>query len=185
MSETFFETMPGYPHSTVNSRVFEHPGAVVDLGCAGWDWSATFLGRKRVIGVDPYEQHTPPGAELIQATVGPYDGLIRFQGSTIVDAALTGPQASMWSWKRFYHASIDTRGIAILKLNIEASEYALLASMQESDFDNIDQIAVSFHDFAWPGYTKATKAIVGYLESLGYVSKVIYSPLGWYLFYKV
>lgn len=184
MAETFFETMPGQPHTTVNSRVWGHPGAVVDLGAAGWDWSGAFLGKKRVIGADPYEQHTPPGAELIQALVGPYDGTIYFQGSTSVNAALSGPQASMWSWKRFYTASIDSKGIAILKLNIEGGEYPLLASMDESDFANIDQIAVSFHDFVWPGMAKSSKALIAYLESLGYTSKPIYPPLGWFLFYK-
>jgi hypothetical protein len=183
MSDTFFETIPNQTFSTVNSRVWEHPGAVVDLGCAGWDWCAPFIGKKRVVGADPYEKRTPPGVELISALVGPYNGTISFQGSTSVSAPSDGPSASMWAWKTFNARTIDKNGIAILKLNIEGGEYPLLASMDETDFENIDQIAVSFHDFCWPRFTRNTRAMVGYLESLGYVSKQIHEQLNWWLFY--
>lgn len=183
MSDSFFETIPGQSFSTVHSRVWEHSGTVVDIGCAGWDWCAPFIGKKRVLGVDPYERAVPAGAELLQALVGPYNGTINFQGSTALGAPPAGPSASMWSWKRYYTASIDAKGIAILKLNIEGCEYPLLASMDESDFENIDQIAVSFHDFCWPAYAKSTKAMIGYLESVGYASKQIHRDLNWFLFY--
>ena len=45
-------------------RVWSHKGAIVDLGCLGWDWSKCFLGKKRVIGADPNESIIPEGAEL-------------------------------------------------------------------------------------------------------------------------
>lgn len=181
--DSFFETLPGQPHSTVHSRVWDHPGTVVDIGCASWDWCGIFLGRKRVLGVDPYEHAAPKGAELLQAVVGPYNGTISFQGSTSVAAPPSGPAVSMWSWKRYAAASICSKGIAILKLNIEAGEYPLLASMDESDFDQIDQIAVSFHDFCWPQFAKQTKAQIAYLQDLGYTAKQINIPLNWWLFY--
>lgn len=180
----FFETIPGQPHTTVNSRVWQDDGAVVDLGCRGWDWSAAFIGKKRVIGVDPDRRVTAiPGTELHQSLIGPYDGVVSFRGETTVDAPADGPQNAIWTWKRFSRAAIDVHGIAILKINIEGGEWPLLASMGESDFKSIDQIAVSFHDFAWPDMTKSTRAIIGYLESLGYASKHIYPPLNWWLFY--
>lgn len=181
---SFFETLPGQPHTTVHTRVWDHPGAVVDAGCYGWDWSGIFVGKKRVIGLDPDLSVTAiPGTELLQTQIGPYNGVVAFQGSTLIDAPASGPQSSIWSWKRFAKAAIDSRGIAILKLNIEGGEWPLLASMGESDFKSINQIAVSFHDFAWPDMAKSTKAIIGYLESLGYVSKHIYPPLNWWLFH--
>lgn len=184
MSDAFFETIPGAPHSTVNSRVWEHPGAVVDLGCRGWDWSATFIGKKRVIGVDPDKRVTAiPGTELHQSLIGPYDGLVSFLGETTMDAPAGGPQNAIWSWKRFAKAAIDKRGVAILKVNIEGGEWPLLASMDESDFAPIDQLAVSFHDFAWSGMTKTTQALIKLLESHGYIARPIYAPLGWYLFH--
>lgn len=186
MNETFFETMPGNAHTTLNTRVWEHPGAIVDLGCANWDWCAAFLGKKRVIGVDPDLSVPPiPGAELMQTQVGPYDGITSFQGSTFVSAPEGGPQVSMWSWKRFYRASIGSNGIAALKINIEGGEWPLLISMDEDDFAPINQIAVSFHDFAWPKMTKASQALIGYVESHGFTSRHIYPPFNWWLFYKI
>lgn len=182
--EEFFETLPGQPHSTVNSRVWAHPGAVVDVGCAGWDWCGVFLGKKRVVGLDP-DLSVPkvPGADLLQTQIGPYNGVVSFCGSTSVDAPACAPQSSIWTWKRFVHAAIDSKGIAVLKINAEGAEWPLLASMDESDFESIDQIAVSFHDFVWPGMAKSTKALVSLLESYGYTSRHIYPPLGWYLFH--
>lgn len=185
MSESFFETIPGQPHTTLNTRVWNHPGAIVDLGCLGWDWCATFLGKKRIVGVDPdLNVPTIPGADLMQTQIGPYDGVVSFQGATYVNASELGPQVSMWTWKRFYKAAIDSKGIAALKINIEGGEWPLLASMDEDDFAPIDQIAVSFHDFAWPGMAKVSKALIGYLENVGYKSRSIYPPYNWWLFYK-
>jgi hypothetical protein len=184
MSDIFFETIQGQPHSTVNSRVWAHEGAVVDLGCRDWDWSGAFIGKKRVIGVDPDKRVTAiPGTELHQSLIGPYDGVVAFRGETTMAAPADGPQSAIWSWKRFAKAAIGPQGISILKINIEAGEYPLLISMDEQDFSQIDQIAVSFHHFAWPGRAKATRALVGYLEDAGYTSRSIYEPLGWVLFY--
>lgn len=185
MSESFFETMPGYPHSTLHTRVWDHPGVIVDLGCEGWDWCAIFLGKRRVIGVDPDLRVPPcPGAELMQTQIGAHNGITSFQGDTHVTAPAGAPQVSMWAWPRFYKASVDSKGIAALKINIEGGEWPLLASMDEDDFAPIDQIAVSFHDFAWPRMAKSTHASISHLESLGYTSRHTYAPCNWWLFYK-
>lgn len=187
-TDEFFETIPGQPHTTLNKRVWQHPGCIVDVGCYGWDYCNCFLGKKRIIGVDP-DLSVPKidGAELMQAQIGPVNGLISFQGSTNfrVDNPNV-PQVPMWSWKRFVAASITADGIAVLKLNIEGSEWPLLSSMDESDFSKIDQIAVSFHHFVpdWREMEKCSHAVIGYLESVSYYSREIYSPLGWWLFYK-
>lgn len=183
--ENFFETKSGQPHTTLNTRVWEHPGVIVDLGCEGWDWCAAFLGKKRIIGVDP-DLRVPviAGAELMQTQIGPYNGLVSFQGDTHVSAPPTAPQVSMWSWKRFYNAAVDNKGISALKINIEGGEWPLLISMDADDFAPIDQIAVSFHDFAWPKMAKSSQALIGYIESHGFTSRHIYPPLNWWLFYK-
>lgn len=184
MSDTFFETIPGQPHSTVHARVWEHPGAVVDLGCRGWDWSAAFIGRKRVIGCDPDLRVTAiPGTELHQSQIGAYDGIVAFQGETFMEADPAGPKSAIWSWKRFSKACVGPLGVAVLKINIEGAELPLLASMGTDDFASIDQVAVSFHAFAWPQMAKSATALIGYLHAVGYEVKVIYEPLGWVLFY--
>lgn len=182
--DTFFETMPGQPHTTLHSRVWDHPGVIVDLGCSGWDWCGVFLGKKRVIGVDP-DLRVPvaPGAELMQTQIGPYNGIVSFQGATAVDADPAGPQSAIWTWKRFAKAAVDRKGIAALKINIEGGEWPLLASMDENDFDFIDQIAVSFHDFVWPEMAKSSRAVISYLESVGFIPRPIYAPLNWWLFH--
>lgn len=184
-SDNFFETIPGQPHTTLHKRVWDHPGAIVDVGCAGWDWCGVFLGRKRVIGLDP-DLSVPvvPGAELIQTQLGPYNGIVSFQGSTGFNLGADVPQAPIWSWKRFAKAAIDSRGIAALKINAEGAEWPLLASMGEDDFQSIDQIAVSFHDFVWPEMAKISEVLIGYLVRVGYKSHGIYPPYNWWLFYK-
>lgn len=186
--DEFFETIPGNPHTTLHTRVWQHPGAIVDVGCAGWDWSNVFLGKKRVIGLDP-DLSVPvvAGAELMQTQLGASNGVVSFQGSTgfhVDNDSANVPQSPIWSWKRFVHAAIDSRGVAALKINAEGAEWPLLASMDEDDFAHIDQIAVSFHDFVWPSMAKSSKSLRGYLHSVGYASRDIYSPLGWWLFYK-
>lgn len=183
--DTFFETLIGQPHSTVHSRVWDHEGAIVDIGCSGWDWPRIFIGKKRVVGVDP-DLSVPviPGIELLQMQLGPYNGVVSFQGATAVDAPPNGPQSAIWTWQRFAKAAIDKRGVAVLKINAEGAEWPLLASMSESDFAQIDQIAVSFHDFVWPAMAKSTKAMIYYLESLGYTSRHIYPPFNWWLFFR-
>lgn len=182
--DTFFETQPGQPHTTVHSRVWDHPGAVVDVGCRGWDWSGAFIGKKRVIGVDPDRGTTAiPGTELHQSLLGPYDGVVSFRGETTVGAPADGPQNAIWTWKRFARAAIDARGVAILKLNIEGGEWPLLASMDADDFAQIDQIAASFHHFVWPNMEKSSSAITTLLHLHGFQPRCIYEPLGWMLFY--
>lgn len=182
--DEFFETLPGQAFSTVHSRVWDHPGAIVDVGCRGWDWSAPFIGRKRVIGLDPDPRvFAIPGTELMQTQLGAYDGVVAFQGETFIDAPAGGPQSAIWSWKRFARAAIDSRGVAVLKINAEGAEWSLLASLDEEDFSKIDQIAVSFHDFYWKGMAKTTRALISLLESHGFTSKQTYAPLGWHLFF--
>lgn len=183
--DRFFETMPGNPHSTLHARVWDHPGAIVDVGCSGWDWCGVFLGRKRVIGLDP-DLSVPvvPGAELIQSQLGACDGVVSFQGSTSFHVAATATQYPIWSWKRFANAAIRSEGIAALKINAEGAEWPLLASMGEDDFKPIDQIAVSFHDFVWPEMAKVSESLREYLRCVGYHSREIYYPYRWWLFWK-
>ena len=66
--EHWIQTIPGENYSRIDPRAFEHDGCIVDLGCVHWNWSAPFIGKKRVIGADPFEE-TEPAGEIGRAHV--------------------------------------------------------------------------------------------------------------------
>ncbi len=70
------ETIEGQLWSVVDPKLYEHDGCVVDVGCLYWNWSKVFLGRKRVIGVDPVEKECPEGAELFNGLLGPFNSSV-------------------------------------------------------------------------------------------------------------
>ncbi len=168
----------------MDARAWNNPGAIVDLGCWPWDWSAAFVGKKRVVGVDPFADLIP-GVELFQGVVGHACGTALISQSADRSSVFAEGSKSvpMLSWKKFRN-DFHLGQIAVLKINIEGSEYALLHSMDEDDFADIDQIAVSFHDFLWPTRAKATQAALTYLKSLGYSIVPTNSAWRWYLCLK-
>ncbi len=184
---SLFQTIPEADWSAVDERVWNNAGAVVDLGCHPWDWSAAFIGRKRVVGADPFADPVP-GAELFRGIIGPACGSAVISQCDGFSSVFTNDSAKgqvektvqMLSWPRF-RQRFNLDQIAVLKINIEGSEWPLLASMGADDFDGIDQIAVSFHDFLWPTRTKATDAALAYLKSVGYTIAPINKEWRWYL----
>jgi hypothetical protein len=187
--DNLIRTIEGEDYSSVHSRVYDHDGCVVDVGCLGWDWSGIFIGKKRVIGIDPFEEDSPPGTELFQGVLGPMNGetALEFQnlGSSVFqeNSWESSKTFTMLNWKTFcnwYH--IDK--VSVLKLNIEGSEYPLLNSLDKGDFDKIDQIAVSFHNWMNSEWDALTAASIKLLEEVGFQVECIYERLGWYLAVK-
>jgi hypothetical protein len=178
--QNLIQTIPGHDYSRVNARVFNTDGCIVDLGCAHWDWSKIFIGKKRVIGADPFEPTTPPGCCLFNGVVTSYDGLVRMHYDKDASSILNAPVSAhdcvdmfpAISWKNFCR-KFDIDGIAVLKLNSEGAEYSLLNSLDDSDYAKIDQIAVSFHHWLHPQQRKLADASIYLLQQHGFqVTKI-------------
>ena len=188
------QTIKGEFWSTVDWNSIDAEGCIVDLGCLYWNWSNYWLGRKRVIGVDPFEETAPNGAELFKGVLGPSDCKIKMDkpydneigGTVNYNVDIDGENLSeMISWKTFCRKfNIDK--VSILKINIEGSEYSFLDSLDETDFSKINQIVISFHDWLNPAeYTREmTKSSIEMLKNNGYSIISTYFEFGWYLCVK-
>jgi len=184
---TLIQTIKGRDYSTIDSRALEHNGCIIDVGCLKWDWSSYFIGKKRVIGVDPFENEIN-GAELFKGLIGISDGktFIKYNGysSSIFFSNKNGIEVSVLSWKSFCKLyNIDK--ISILKINIEGAEYSLLESLDEQDFEKIDQIAISFHDRKKTEWIEPTKTSLQHLEDVGFEIIKTNNKWNWYLARKI
>jgi hypothetical protein len=174
-------TIEGYDYSAIDERALTHDGCIVDAGCFYWDWSAFFIGKKRVIGIDPLELIEK--AELYRGILGPCDGNA-FIGNNKGSSSMFGGKnrllVSMISWKSFcrqYHIN----KVSVLKLNVEGAEYSILHSLDLQDYAKIDQIAVSFHDFLNDDWVALTRASLHLLEDVGYNLTPINKQYNWWL----
>lgn len=147
-------TIEDFDYSRVDDRCLTHDGCVVDLGCCGWHLFDFFNGKKRIIGVDPYEAEMD-GVDFFEGMVGPVNGDVYVHraganttcfGNIDCENEEFARVFKMLSWKNFCK-KFDINSISLLKINIEGSEFPLLHSMDSEDFSKIDQIAISFHDF--------------------------------------
>tara|TARA_R110000751_G_scaffold12566_3_gene43071 strand:+ start:401 stop:961 length:561 start_codon:yes stop_codon:yes gene_type:complete len=183
MIENLIETMPGWGYSKVDDRCFNHDGVIVDVGCLDWNWSKAFLGKKRVIGIDPQEKPIE-GAELFRGFLGPFDGITRLygegHGAGIKSKDSESNLYDMISWKTLC-SKFNIDKISVLKINIEGAEYPLLHSMTVSDFEKVDQIAVSFHDWMDSDQSALKYASIELLKKVGFKVESIYPQWGWYL----
>lgn len=172
--------MSNYDYSTIDDRAFTHDGVIVDAGCAGWDWSGSLIGKKRIIGVDPFESAIQ-GTEIFQGLLGSFIGTADVSKSADASSAMSGGDYSfpVLNWKTFCK-KFDIEKVSVLKLNIEGAEYPLLNSMDTDDFKNIDQIAVSFHDWLNPKWKNLTYSTL-HLLKLHYNVQQLKSEYGWYL----
>jgi hypothetical protein len=181
--KNLIQTITGQSYSQVDSRVFDHDGAIVDLGCMHWDWSKIFIGKKDVIGADPFEKKCPSGVRLFTGAVLPFDGKIKMikdgDASRIASEPIEGDWIEGISWKNFC-TMFDIQNISILKMNIEGSEYSLLHSMDADDFSKIDQLAISFHDWLNPSWRNLTQSAIHLLNLHGFEVELI-GPYGWHL----
>lgn len=188
------QTIKGEFWSTFDWNSIDNEGCIVDLGCLYWDWSNYWLGMKRVIGVDPFEETIPNGAELFKGVLGPSDCKIKMdkpnndEVAGIVNYNIVKGEENLYemlSWKTFCKKfNIDK--VSILKINIEGSEYSFLDSLDETDFSKINQIVISFHDWLNPTeYTEEmTKSSIERLKKNGYTVISTYFGFGWYLCIK-
>ena len=174
--------------SQIHPRCFKHDGVVIDAGCLKWDWSQIFLGKKRLIGLDPQEEPIE-GAELYKGILGPLDGKGKFgilnedENKDNVGYSEDGELVDMISFKTLCKKyNIDK--VSILKLNIEGAEYSLLNSMDVDDYNKIDQIAVGFHDWLYPNQTELRKNTLVLLENMGFEVRKIHDYWNWYLAIK-
>ena len=174
--------------SQIHPRCFKHDGVVIDAGCLKWDWSQIFLGKKRLIGLDPQEEPIE-GAELYRGILGPLDGKGKFgilnknENKDNVGYSEDGELVDMISFKTLCKKyNIDK--VSILKLNIEGGEYSLLNSMDVDDYNKIDQIAVGFHDWLYPNQTELRKNTLVLLENMGFEVRKIHNYWNWYLAIK-
>ena len=178
------QTMSGWDYSLVDDRCLEHEGCIVDLGCLDWDWSKFFIGKKRIVGADPYEKQID-GVEFYNGVVYNYNGKIYLTNKGIASSIYDkgGDEFDVITWKNFCEKfGIDK--ISVLKLNIEGAEYDLLKSMDSSDFEKIDQRAVSFHDWLNPAWSEQTKECMELLNKNNFSIQPIFLQFGWYLAIK-
>jgi len=171
------------PWTRLHRRVEEVPGAVVDLGCAAWDWTRRFFGQKHVVAADPFE--TDPGVQGVDFFQGVVTGV---RGRVQISREGTGsstrhtengievPAITLADLLARYN--VDQ--VAALKINTEGSEYELLINLSEQQIRRIDQIAVSFHDFIGIGSQRTVEAVLGYLRNW-YDVVLIDGRWSWYL----
>jgi len=171
-------------YSTIDDRALTHDGVIVDVGCAGWDMYGSLIGKKRIIGVDPFENPIE-GTELFQGLLGAFNGIAFIKKSGDESSAMSEGdlQFPTLSWKAFCK-KYGINKVSVLKLNIEGAEYPLLNSMDSYDFQNIDQIAVSFHDWLNPKWKHLTASAIHLLESNNFTVTKLQSDWGWYLALK-
>lgn len=184
-------TLHDYDYSRVDDRALRHVGCIVDVGCAGWDWSEFFIGKKRVIGVDPYEEAIS-GVTFFEGVLGPVNGTVSVHRNGISSTTVGWMDPSnvvdfrpfqMMNWKTFCNTFLIEK-VAVLKLNIEGGEYSLLMDMDEHDFEKIDQIAVSLHGVHDGFIDKKTQMLIEYITQHGYTVTQINEKFGWFLFIK-
>lgn len=171
------------PWTRLHRRVQQAPGAIVDLGCAKWDWSGRFFGTKKVVGADPFEiDPRVEGVELFQGVVTVVRG--RVQISRAGTGSSTHSTSNLIEVPAITLVDLlDRHGVtdvAALKINTEGSEYELLINLSESLISRIDQIAVSFHDFIGIGSHKSIAAVLDYLRNW-YDVVMIDGRWSWYL----
>jgi FkbM family methyltransferase len=184
-NDKLFQTIEGQDYTTVDDRCLFDDGCIVDIGCLHWDWSNFFIGKKRVVGVDPFEnsvEHT----EIFKGVLGSYDGFTNMENRGIESTTMgnqNGDTVEVKTWKTFIN-EYNINKISVLKLNIEGAEYELLNTFTDEDFDKIDQIAVSFHDWMVSEWKGNTEQCIELLESKNFTVTKINESWGWYLAIK-
>lgn len=155
----------GYAHGDVNrwSRIHprfkNHDGCIVDLGCLGWNndfqdktsdnWAGYFFDKKRVIGIDPQELPNDK-SEFFKGFISDFSGKANLssEGSEHQFNMIISDDGEydVLTWNDF-RSKFNIDSISILKINIEGSEWGLIQSFDDEDFNDIDQICISFHTF--------------------------------------
>lgn len=171
-------TIIGKRQYQVDDRLYEHDGCILDLGCLGWDWSRRFIGKKRVIGYDPFEEEEPEGVKLIKEAVDVCDGSVNMgkKGSGFFSSSAN---LSAWVHAQPIRPLIEHHDpISVLKMNIEGMEWPLLWSVPHPV---ADQLVVSFHHRKDKRMKAHTDATIEFL-SKWYEPRMTRKPSCWWLF---
>ena len=108
--------------------------------------------------------------ELFKGVISNYNGTTKMkfsnESSTIINQS-EGETVQVRTWGHFCN-EYNIKKISVLKINIEGSEYDLLDSLTDDDFNNIDQIAISFHDWMIPEWKPKTERAIRILKSKNY-----------------
>ena len=170
-----------YPHDWLryHPRVFDVPGDVLDFGCLTWDWSKPFIGKKRVIGIDPQEEETPDGTILHKGLVSTSFGTanIEFGQQNAAIDKIGSDVCSMITYDQFIEM-YDIKEIALLKMNIDGSEYDHIIRWKRPP---ADQLIISFHPW------KVNNMTTGFMMTLldqWYDRVQIHEQYNWWLFLK-
>jgi len=164
-----------------NRKVLDIPGPVLDIGCAGWNWSRPFIGLKRVVGVDPLATAIC-GVELRRAVVGPWSGSADLEVSAInpdASGLIVSPEQTNTVRYPMLAISdlINELRPAIVKINAEWAEYAILVSVAQP---MAPHLAVSFHPTGeWGG--GIDWVLIRWLEQW-YESRPLSQEYGWWYF---
>jgi hypothetical protein len=175
------------PKWEFDDRVYTDEGVVYDLGCLRWDWLQPFLGRKRLVGVDPHERTAPAGCELVRAAIAPYAGSVTMHGAGLqaeccspavpyqipvgyaegrpenTDTGVYEVPAITWP-----ELLAEYGPAAMVKINIEGAEIPLLMTAKQP---MAPQLVVAFHrpgqDYSQPNWpqNEAIDACIAYLGS--------------------
>lgn len=180
MNNNFFTTIQDNKWSLVHKRCLSHDGDIVDLGCIGWDWSHIFIGKKRVVGVDPQADQIHETV-LFKGAVSDRTGFCSLIQNEGINATIEySPHGYLClSWNDFINLyKIDK--VSVLKINIEGSEYPLINSLTPEHLSKIDQIAVSFHHFVNPDLMTQTQKCLKKIENNDF-EIIDLEEWGWYL----
>lgn len=184
--EGLIRTIEKWDYSSVHERCLVHDGCIVDVGCLKWDWSKYFIGKKRVIGVDPFEKEIP-NTELYKGMLGSKKGSVKLKYNKLKTSIFGnnkgGVMVPVITYEEFC-LKYKIKKISVLKINIEGGEYDLLPSISDKRYAEIDQIAISFHDRKNPKWEPLTKKCIRLLESKGFKVIETNKQWGWYLAVK-
>lgn len=186
--QTFEPQNKSFSWSTVDDRLLQKPGCIVDIGCRDWIFASPFIGRKRIVGADPNEE-AREGTEIFKGCVGDRTGDVMltdtdFDSSTFKPERATATKTvPMLSWSDFI-ANYSIDDICLLKMNIEGGEYSLLSSMSDEQILKIDQMAISFHDWTFPECRSMTEHALKRLINLQYSATQTHE-WGWWLMLKL
>jgi autotransporter strand-loop-strand O-heptosyltransferase len=176
-------SMPQDDHRQFHPRVWKKDGWIVDLGCEGWDWVSPFIGKKKILGADPFETSVPNDSmKLFRGFVGTINGQATFNRNDKEPPNATSIHTKMLGNDFMELISLDgllakynVDQVDILKMNIEGMEYDLLINL---DQPIADQIIVAFH-----GSGSKTEAIKMHL-SQWYTCQQTDAKWNWWLFLR-
>ena len=140
-----------------------------------------------MIGVDPFGEKIE-GTEFFKGLIGPFNGKTYLSDEVLGSSIFSennenAIELNVISWKSFCK-SYNINNISVLKMNIEGSEYPLLNSLDTEDYEKIDQMVISFHDWKTPEWIELTRASLQLLQNNGFQIMKINQNFNWYLALK-